>query len=405
MKRLAILSLVVIMLFMTSYSSYAYSEIDSWFEAEFEQALNEWKLIPDDFTEKDLNENITRGEFSLLLVLAYKSLDYSLPSELESPIFTDTNSSHINTAYQLGFVSGYDDGTFKENNPIKRQEIFTMLFNFLKVVGKIDSMDAESLDKVLGAFSDTETISHWAKEATAMMTYYGIVKGSAKGEIKPLNNTSRIEGIVLAIRMLNISKDSKVIFDGAEQIAVTQVKAMEASSIDFNNSIYKVGYNSAKNTLVYGSGSEYTSGSEAEKHMVNITVDVWIIDVYGNKQATTRIIKVNSAIAKMVKDIFAEIFIGDEKFPIKNVTGYAWRSNSTSEHRLGLAIDINPNENYMIRSSGSIVVGSYWKPGVDPYSIKENGDVVKAFAKYGFAWGGNAWRSANDYMHFSYFGN
>ena len=49
-------------------------------------------------------------------------------------------------------------------------------------------------------------------------------------------------------------------------------------------------------------------------------------------------------------------------------------------------------------------VGSHWLPGEDPYSIPADGDVVRAFAKYGFAWGGNAWQSSQDYMHFSYFG-
>ena len=36
MKRLATLSLAILMLFVSSYTSHAYSEIDSWFEAEFE---------------------------------------------------------------------------------------------------------------------------------------------------------------------------------------------------------------------------------------------------------------------------------------------------------------------------------------------------------------------------------
>ena len=67
----------------------------------------------------------------------------------------------------------------------------------------------------------------------------------------------------------------------------------------------------------------------------------------------------------------------------------------------GLAIDINPNENCEIRG-GVITTGSYWKPGEDPYSIPADGDVVNAFKKYGFGWGGN-WRSVKDYMHFSYF--
>jgi hypothetical protein len=58
----------------------------------------------------------------------------------------------------------------------------------------------------------------------------------------------------------------------------------------------------------------------------------------------------------------------------------------------------------MIKSDGTVVCGSFWEPGSCPYSIAEDGDVVSAFAKYGFSWGGNAWRSSHDYMHFSYLG-
>ena len=100
-----------------------------------------------------------------------------------------------------------------------------------------------------------------------------------------------------------------------------------------------------------------------------------------------------------IQAIFEEIYNGDEQFPIKDVGCYRWEYGS--EHMPGLAIDINHNENCEIRG-GVITTGSYWKPGEDPYSIPADGDVVNAFKKYGFGWGGN-WRSVKDYMHFSYF--
>ena len=67
------------------------------------------------------------------------------------------------------------------------------------------------------------------------------------------------------------------------------------------------------------------------------------------------------------------------------------------------ALDINPDENYQCKNDGTAMVGSYWKPGVDPYSIPSDGIVVKTFNKYGFRWGGT-FNSSKDYMHFSYFG-
>ena len=100
--------------------------------------------------------------------------------------------------------------------------------------------------------------------------------------------------------------------------------------------------------------------------------------------------------------IFKEIYEGKEKFPIKSVGGYSWRGNgSTSEHNQGTAIDINPNENYMI-DDGRILAGSFWKPKKSKYSIPLNCETVRIMERYGFYRG--FWGNRKDYMHFSYFG-
>lgn len=166
-----------------------------------------------------------------------------------------------------------------------------------------------------------------------------------------------------------------------------------------------LGSNETKFAMVFGTSASpvYKSATEAKANMADVSIDVWKLNPKGEKYAAKATVTVNKAIAERVKSVFQEIFAGEEKYPIYAVQGYSWRGG-TSEHNYGLAIDINPNENYMINSSGNVVSGSFWDPNKSPYSIKENGDVVTAFKKYGFAWGGNAWKSSKDYMHFSYMG-
>lgn len=158
---------------------------------------------------------------------------------------------------------------------------------------------------------------------------------------------------------------------------------------------------------IFGEGSSYhlySGAAEAETHQVTITVKVWDFDGNGNKVTRTRSFQVHEALASSVQQIFAEIYAGKEQFPIHTLGGYNWRGDgSTSEHCLGTAIDINWDENYMCTNSGTPLTGTHWTPGVDPYSIPANGEVVRIFAKYGFGWGGT-WNSKKDYMHFSYFG-
>ena len=157
---------------------------------------------------------------------------------------------------------------------------------------------------------------------------------------------------------------------------------------------------------IFGSSTfrRFTSAAEAEKYQVTIQIPVWKLNSSGKKYSSTATLKVHKKIAPTVKQIFKEIYQSDERFPIKDIGGYGWRgAGSSSEHNLGVAIDINPNENYMCDNSGKALVGSFWRPGKNPYSISPDSDVVRIFEKYGFNWGVN-WRSRKDYMHFSYFG-
>ena len=148
----------------------------------------------------------------------------------------------------------------------------------------------------------------------------------------------------------------------------------------------------------------FTSSKAASAQMKTITVKTWDINSSGKKYTRTFRLTVHKNIASTVQQIFKEIYNGKEKFPIHSLGGYSWRGdNSYSEHCEGLAIDINPDENAMIRySDGASLSGGFYKPGKNPYSIKPDGDVVKAFEKYGFCWG--IWSNKADYMHFSYFG-
>lgn len=136
---------------------------------------------------------------------------------------------------------------------------------------------------------------------------------------------------------------------------------------------------------------------KARKYMKKITFKVW--DYKGNKKVTKKkSIYVHKLVAKKFKKAFDRIYKGKEKFPIHDVGGFNWRGSNKSLHSLGLAVDINSNENYMI-DGGKVMAGSLWKPNKNPYSIPKNGDVVKAMKKSGLKQ--CIWGKRKDYMHFS----
>ncbi|NPV92540.1 MAG: hypothetical protein HPY50_17380 [Firmicutes bacterium] len=147
---------------------------------------------------------------------------------------------------------------------------------------------------------------------------------------------------------------------------------------------------------------DFKNSAEAAKYMKTITVKVWDLDSSGKKVTRTMSLTIHSWVADDVVAIFDEIYNGPEKFPIHDIGGY--RAGAGGEHGKGTAVDINANENYEIYNNGRKGVGSFWKPGENPYSIPLKGDVVKAFRAHGWGWGGTDWRTKKDYMHFSYFG-
>ncbi|MDF2987255.1 MAG: cell wall-binding protein [Eubacterium sp.] len=142
--------------------------------------------------------------------------------------------------------------------------------------------------------------------------------------------------------------------------------------------------------------------------MVGITIKVWRYNSKGELYSIQVSLTVNKNLQNDVKAIFNEIYESEEKFPIKSVGAYNFRkmaaSSGLSHHSYGTAIDINPDENYMIKKDKTIVAGKLYQPGKNKYSMPADGCVVKAFKRHGWIWGGE-WTSSKDYMHFSFLGN
>jgi hypothetical protein len=158
------------------------------------------------------------------------------------------------------------------------------------------------------------------------------------------------------------------------------------------------------NQKLFGNKSRFgfKNTKAAKKYQKTIRVKVWKLSG-GKKVKSSMWLTVNKEVADEVKLIFNEIYKGKEKFPVKVMGGFQIRESKRSEHNYGSAIDINPTENCM-KDGNTVVSGEFWRPGKNKYSIKPDGDVVKAFEKYGWYWGGHGWGDRKDYMHFSYLG-
>ena len=147
----------------------------------------------------------------------------------------------------------------------------------------------------------------------------------------------------------------------------------------------------------------YATEAEAKSHQVVIKVDVWDLNSAGEKYTRTFSFSVHENLAATVQRVFAEIYALPEKPVIHSLGGWRWRSYETSEHNMGMAIDVNPTENPYVKK-GMDPYEAGFRPGENPYSIPIDGSIDKIFAKYGFT-RGIYWNNGNkDYMHYSFFG-
>lgn len=376
-------------------SAFAAPVCSSWFIAEL-SALSEAGMLPAAFNDADLTQPITRQEVCQM-AMAFWGSQYEIPAA--EAVFYDTDDPDVSACAALGLVSGYGDGNFGPADPLSRQQLFCIAAQLLQLLGVEWAGDPALLD----AFYDRYELAGWATDAAALLLSLDVIEGS-NGLLSPLETLTREQTLAVLWRVWQQAAPEPDWFDFSTDLEPEPSQSEPETALDPWD---EPGYESYtdKYIRIFGSADapKYQTEEEAAAHMVTITVPVWNFNYEHVKVQTSRTLVVHEAIADIVMAVFTEIYNGSERFPIYSVGGYAWRGDGRSEHNWGIAIDINPDENYYVYH-GVPTVGSHWLPGEDPYSIPADGDVVRAFAKYGFAWGGNAWQSSQDYMHFSYFG-
>lgn len=138
------------------------------------------------------DNNITRAEFASILVRAF-----NLESQGgKGKVFTDTQGhwakDAIATANANGIVNGYSDTIFGADDLITREQMAAMVVNALK----LPKAEANK------AFNDQSDISTWATEALNTAIANSLIGGYTDNTIKPLDNATRAEAVVVIVRGL-----------------------------------------------------------------------------------------------------------------------------------------------------------------------------------------------------------
>ena len=341
-----------------------------WFSEELAQ-LDAAGLLPDSLKGADLTGTATRREICELLIRFWAGTGHDLPDLPAQSPFWDTNDPAVLQCHSLGFMKGYGD-QFGPDDPLSRQQMFSILANVLLVSGVDTTVDMSVLSSCIDGWSAAD----WALAPAALMLQMNIVQGDG-GYLNPETILTREQALAMLWRTWQLIpvSESQIIFGDVTAAPVpdapmqptdpesdTEFETGASSAIDSSDSSLGSAYESYEDKYIriFGAADapKYQSAAEAEAHMVTITVPVWNFNTEHIKVQTSRTFQVHEAIADTVMAIFVEIFNGPEQFPIYSIGGYSWRGDGTSEHNWGIALDINPNENYYVYH-GVPTVGSY----------------------------------------------
>lgn len=130
------------------------------------------------------NKAITRGEYVALINRLFGF------TEKASISFTDVKTtnwvySEVAKAVKAGYIGGYENNTFRANNPLTRQEAAVIAAKVLKLGTSSNAIK----------FKDNAQIAAWAKAAVAAASDKKIINGYPDGTFGPKKSLTRAEAV------------------------------------------------------------------------------------------------------------------------------------------------------------------------------------------------------------------
>ncbi|MDD3652599.1 MAG: S-layer homology domain-containing protein [Desulfotomaculaceae bacterium] len=209
-KALIVLVLALLMLFsLTGLSCaqpidiqghWAESEISSWVSKGFVTGYQDGTFKPDN--------SISRAEFVTLVNRSF-GFTNSANTNFSDVLSTDWFAGEIARAKAVGYVSGYEDGTFRPNAEISRQEVATMLARMLK-------LEPSTNFAAVSKFKDAGDIPQWSKGFIDAVVSGGLMNGYPDLTFLAGQAITRAEAVITLDKAVTTSGKSITIQPGTQ---------------------------------------------------------------------------------------------------------------------------------------------------------------------------------------------
>lgn len=147
------------------------------------------------------NDNVTRAEFVKILALASGETIAPVSSTSFSDVpATAWYAPYVEWAYRKGIVTGNSDRNFKPQDNITRQDIAVMIQRYSTVTGRAVPVMVSA-----SAFSDSASISTYARDAVSALQKGSVVSGDVNGNFYPKSCANRAQAAKMVAVYLQVT--------------------------------------------------------------------------------------------------------------------------------------------------------------------------------------------------------
>jgi hypothetical protein len=178
---------------------------DHWAKADINDMASRMVIQGTSATTFEPDRGISRAEFVATLV---RGLGLHNPNSVNAGAgFSDVPNSawfqeavKLSTQYKL--IEGYEDGTFRPDQLISREEAMVILQRAMTVANLQLQLSASEAEALLSSFKDNSSLEPWARQAAAVSLKQGITQGVDETLLSPDGIVTRAQTAVLVRRLL-----------------------------------------------------------------------------------------------------------------------------------------------------------------------------------------------------------
>ncbi|MDR1299699.1 MAG: S-layer homology domain-containing protein [Oscillospiraceae bacterium] len=152
---------------------------------------DERKFLPD--------REITRAEFLSVVLRVMDLLDEDAQCTLPDVLRSDWFYSVAASAEKERLISGYEDNTFRGNEPILKVQMVAIAGNAL--MRMMDYERPGDADEILRVYSDGGEIASWARDSVALAAFTGVIPTRSDGSFGGEDVMTRGDASVMLYRL------------------------------------------------------------------------------------------------------------------------------------------------------------------------------------------------------------